>query len=469
MASSSLAVDGLASGLDTTSIINAQIAVDAIPQTLLKTKLSSTQSLVSSLQTLNSVTQTLATTARAAAGSAAMSLFSATSSVAGITATAGATAQPGSISFTVDALSARQTSVSAAGATFAASAQTLTFVKADGTRTEITPASGSMDDVAAAINSAKAGYTAISVKAGTDGSGTQLYRLQISSTTDGAAGAFSLYRGSGADIDAGVATDVLAETGAATTTAASDAKVTLWAGTAAQQSVTSATNTFTGLLTGVDVTVSAVQSTAATLSIAQDTAGITKVASGIVSSLSTVLGLITTKSAVSTTTDSTGASVTTGGDFTGDAMARQLASSLFSAASSPVGGTSPSSIGFVVGSDGTITFDQDKFQAALAADPAGTEAMVQTIAGRVADVAEPASDQYTGSITQRITAQQSDVKDLNLQIEDWDRRLAARKSALQDIYTNLETQLSTLKTQSTYLTSQIAALPSWNTSTSSNS
>ena len=59
----SMAIDGLVSGLDTTSLINSLMQVDAVPQTLLKNKVTATQSMVTALQGLNSKVADLATLA----------------------------------------------------------------------------------------------------------------------------------------------------------------------------------------------------------------------------------------------------------------------------------------------------------------------------------------------------------------------------------------------------------------------
>ena len=62
---------------------------------------------------------------------------------------------------------------------------------------------------------------------------------------------------------------------------------------------------------------------------------------------------------------------------------RSVNQSILSAASLPVGTppTSPSEIGISITKTGTMEFDATKFAAALAADPAGTAAKVQEIAG----------------------------------------------------------------------------------------
>jgi flagellar hook-associated protein 2 len=131
-----------------------------------------------------------------------------------------------------------------------------------------------------------------------------------------------------------------------------------------------------------------------------------------------------------------------------------------SAATMPINGHSPSEYGITVTKDGTITFDADKFKAALAADPATVNAVVQQISSRVAAVTDTASDKYTGQLTQRITGDQSSVKTLNDQVGAWDLRLASRKSTLERTYSQMEVLLSNMKAQGAALTSQLSSLSS---------
>ena len=131
---------------------------------------------------------------------------------------------------------------------------------------------------------------------------------------------------------------------------------------------------------------------------------------------------------------------------------------LLSAATGPVGSTSPSSIGITLTKEGTITFDGSAFSAAMAKDPAGTTAMFQTIAGRVATAATAASDPYSGTLTTRITSEQSQEASLTTQISDWDSRLATIKANYQTQYNALETAMSNLSSQASYLTSQLSGL-----------
>jgi flagellar hook-associated protein 2 len=459
--SGNLAIDGLVSGLDTTSLINSLMTIEQVPQTLLKTKVTTTNSFISSLQTINGLFQSMATKATTASSATSLALFTASTTGQGVSATAGAKATAGSVSFTVGATAAAQVGVTAAMSTWSSDSQPLTLVKADGTKVAITPKSGSLDDTVSAINKAGAGVTASKVASGTAADGTKQYRLQITSTTTGAAGAFGLYRGTADDVDSGTATDAFAESGAAIVRQAADASVTLYAGTAAAQTITSATNSFTDLLPGVDVTVSQTTTDPVTVTVAQDTTKAQSVASGLVDAFNGVLSYYNSNTSVTSTTSVTdGTTSTTAGVLLGDATTRSAMQRLTSAMSNPVNGKSPSSIGIEIQKDGTFAFDADTFQAALAADPAGTQAILSGVAGNVATAAAAASDKYTGSITTSITGQQSVVKDLNDQIDAWTDRLTARRATLQAQYTALETSLSTLKSQSSWLTSQLSTLSS---------
>ncbi|WP_439691450.1 flagellar filament capping protein FliD [Curtobacterium sp. SP.BCo] len=458
---SSLAIDGLVSGLKTTDLINSLMSVEGVPQTLLKNKLTSTNSFISSLQTINGLVQTLATKAKDASAATSLDLFTATSSSPSVTAVTGANAAAGSLTFTVGSTAAAQVGVTAAMTTWSSAAEPLTLVAADGTTTTVTPSSGSLDDAVSAINKSGAGVTAAKVAAGTDTDGTKLYRLQLTSTKTGAAGAFSVYRGSADEVTAGTATNVLTAVGAAVVTQAKDASVTLWAGTAAEQTVTSATNTFTDLVPGLSVTVAKASTDPVTLTVAQDATKAQAVASGLVDAMNAIATYYGSNTAVtSTTSPTTGTTSTTAGVLQGDSTTRDVVQRLSSTMSAPVNGKSPSSIGIVITKDGDFTFDADVFQKALATDPEGTQAMLSGVATAVGAVATAASDKYDGSITTSITGQQAVAKDLNTQIDSWTDRLTARRASLQTLYSSLETSLSKLQSQSSWLASQLASTSS---------
>lgn len=430
-----ISLDGLASGLDTTALIGSLMQVEAIPQTQLKNKSYEIQTMVSALQGLNSKVAALASQATAAAKTGALDIFAATVSSDKVAATTTAAATAGSIDFTVAKLA--QTQVTVTDKVVGWPYTTMTITSGGQTYT-VTPLTSSLDDVVSSVNAAGAGVVASKVAVG----GGE-FRLQFAATKPGEAGAFTI-------TDPGTAfTNVKT---------AQDAEIELWPGTGAAQVVKSATNTFADLLPGVSLTAREITATPVTLTVGRDDAGITKLASDLIAGLTGVFALVSSKSAVS----NAGGFSTAAGVFAGDSTIRSMNQTLLSAASLPVGNParSPSEIGISISKAGTMEFDDNKFAAALAADPAGVQAKVQEIATRLAAAATSASDKYSGTLTTKITGQQSEVRDLATRISDWDTRLASRKATLQRTYSGLEVALSNMKAQQSWLTAQLGGLSS---------
>jgi flagellar hook-associated protein 2 len=86
---SSASISGLVSGLDTATIINQLMQLEAAPQTRLKSRVSTEQTQLTALQSLNTKTAALATKAAALAGTAPWSAAAATSSNSSIAVTTG--------------------------------------------------------------------------------------------------------------------------------------------------------------------------------------------------------------------------------------------------------------------------------------------------------------------------------------------------------------------------------------------
>jgi flagellar hook-associated protein 2 len=124
----------------------------------------------------------------------------------------------------------------------------------------------------------------------------------------------------------------------------------------------------------------------------------------------------------------------------------------------PVNGASLSSIGIDLTKTGTITFDQDAFTKAMQSDPTGTMSTFQAVAKRVADAANTISAPYTGTLSTKITSEQGQESQLSSQISAWDARLATIQTQYTNEFNAMETALSNLSAQSSWLTSQINGL-----------
>ena len=452
-----ISLDGLASGLDTTKLIDALMDVEAIPRTLLQTKIADKGVVVRNLQSLNTSLQDLLTQATKAAKDGSLTVFTTKSSSDAIRVTAGPEASPLATGVVVDRLATSHSVVTAASTTWPDAPPVLTIVGADGTKKEITAASSSMQDVAKAITAAGAGVTATTVAAGRNADGEPTFRLQLIATETGSAGAFQVYRGGVTAVGAGTATDLAAEPGAAIVTTGTDAQVRLWAGTTAEQVVTSSSNSFTALMPGVDITVSKTSAEPVTITVAPDAGAAAKTAGDFVNRIAAILSGIDKGS---TATPGGPGEDTTLGVFTGDSTVRALRRALADAVQHPVDGVSPSALGISVDRHGVLTFDSTKFQAAMADDPAAVEKAFTVVATRVEAAADKYSDRYDGILTARITGQEREVDSLEKQVDRWDLRLDQRRETLERTYARLETMLAQMQSQSSYLTSQLSALPS---------
>lgn len=453
-----ISLDGLASKLDTTAIINALMDVEKIPRTLLSAKSDDRKVVISHLQSLNTALQDLFTRAKTAAGQTALAQVSASSSDASVTVTPSAGAAPLSTQIVVDRVATAHSVVSAAYTALPGSPPVLTVEDSAGALVEVRPTSGAPADVARALTAAGVGIVATAVAAGVDGGGAPVFRLQLTAAETGAEGTFRVYVGDAAAVTSGTATDLAAEPGAAVVTTGADAQIRLWAGTAAEQTVTSTGNVFTDLFPGIDVTVTAPTAAPVTVTVSPDSDARTKAASEFVTQIAAIMTTIAKGSSATPATAS--GQNTTLGVFTGDSTVRALRQGLANAVQYPVDGRSPSTIGISFDRAGVLSFDEDAFATALAEDPAAVEAIFTGMAGRVQEVTAQYSDKYDGLLTARITGQQDEVSRIAEQLERWDVRLDQRRATLERTYAAMETMLSRLQSQSSYLTSQLDGLSS---------
>ena len=436
-------VDGLISGLDTTSLINQLLQVEAAPQQALRNKVVAQQRVVTAYQTVNARFVALQTAAEALIGDTAWDPVKATSSTTSVVASVTAGAQTGSLGLYVDTVASAYSAMTSNAAADSTSAVLPTSfdLSAYGTTTTIS-SDGSLTDVAAKINAANVGVAAVVVRlSDTD------YRLQLTGKTTGAGSTISLY-------DVGTTTPIA--NGFTQTSAAADASIRI-GGTsdpATGVTVTQASNTFSGVMAGLTFTVTA-PATAATLTVTSDADALANRMKDIVGAANATLDEI----AKQTASDPT---IGTSSPLTGDFAVRQLQQSILSLVSDPAGGKSLKSYGVQLTKDGHLSFDADAFKAAYAADPAATEAALTTgFVAPVQDLAKKTSAPITGSLTQMVQSATDGIDRLNDSIADWDVRLETRKSMLQRQFTALEVALGKMKDQSSWLAGQLASLPSW--------
>lgn len=439
-------IGGLASGLNTADIISQLMSLEAVPQGKLKTRLATEQSRLSSYQQLNARLATLGSTSGSLATSSTTTgtwaALKATSSNTAVTVTATNAASPSAFTVNVGqtALShqlaftdahARSDVVTGAGTD-------VVLKRAGQADVTISTTGGTLEQVANAINAADKGVRATLVKVGTTG-GTDQFRLLVESTKTGAAEAFDLTAADGSPL-----------LGGTTVRAGRDASITIGGITA-----TSATNTFADVTPGVTITLGGAATGAADIAVTRDAASRSAAVKSLVNDINGMLEAIGTATAHN-------ADASKAGVLSGDSTLRAVASGLATAVY-PEDGTTLATYGIQLDRYGKLTFDEAKFATAYAADPDAVTAAItgaDGFAARVQAVATSASDKTNGTVTGAVNGRTAAISRLNHSIDDWDDRLALRRTTLERQFTALETAMSRMQSQSSWLASQLSALTS---------
>ncbi|GAB7189379.1 flagellar filament capping protein FliD [Kineococcus sp. NUM-3379] len=463
-------VDGLVSGMDTTSIITQLMRIEAQPQARLKNTLTSTQGGVTALQSVNSKMAALKTAAEALQKATAWSPATATSSTDKVAVSTTSGASAGSLSFSVKELA--QNHVVLAKGTFSSLDDTtqdnpplvmpLQVRDKNGTVLgTVNPTPTSLRNIIDEINqAANIGVKAVAIK-----TGENQYSLQLTSTVAGKAGEFNLTDGSG---------NPQPPAALAVLSAAKDAELDLGGDVLA----TSSTNTFDGLMPGTSITV--MEKTApggtVTVNVASDPAKVAESVKAFVDAANSALGTIQAQTRGGTL--GADGKITGAGPLKGDAGLRQLTAQIISTVSgtAQVGNTSAlqsmAFAGIEVTRNGDLKFDQDKFLKNFKEDPETVRKLVAPsstagwnpvsgtpgIAERFVKLSDRATDSVDGSITLAIKSRNNEATSLRNRIDDWDARLEQRQERLQRYYGGLETALGKLKSQSTWLAGQLGGL-----------
>lgn len=521
-------VSGLVSGLDTATIVSQLMQVEANPQTLLKTKVSSEKSALSSLQSLNAKLLTIATRATDLAKVTAWSPFTATSSSDKVTARVLTGSAPGPVSFTVQqTATASQARFEPAALSTRVTDPASTKVRvsfADGTHQDIETGDGTLNGLVKAVNSGSTGLRATTIDVG----GGE-HRVVIETEKTGSAGGFLLTTNVDDPATSGtVETAPLAVT--VTPVAGKDAQIKV-----GEDVVSSSTNTFGGKISGLDITLApgTPTGTVVDIGVSRDSKGMTDSVQALVDAANAVLTDIGTLTAYKTSTS-------TGGVLAGDPTLRALREDLLSSVATGVDGKSLADLGIEVDRYGKITFDAEAFKAAYTADPSGTAGRfagtatwtddpadpntgsvaltgfswrtaagpyaidsgagtidgspatvtgsllagrsgtradglaltvtgtavgtvtyTQGLAAKLAAIAERASDSTAGTVTAAVKGRTTKIDSLEDAIAGWDVRLSQRRDSLERQYAALEVALGKLQNQSSWLASQIAGLPSY--------
>lgn len=358
-------IGGLASGLDTDSIITGVLEVERIPINQLGVRRARYEAKDQAWQDVNTKLSAIRTALNAVDSLNDLNKFatanSSNESAVGVAVTGAAT--PGTISFTVNQLAANHQVVSD---TSFASGDDLVgagdfTITVDGTDYTVTATdTTTVNELAQQIN-ALADLDVSASVISVDGTSSKLY---LSADDSGAAAAFTT---SGTIATLATTNEVQA---------GQDAELTLGSGAGAL-TLTRSSNTVTDLMPGVNITLQEVTTDPVTVTTGRDIDGAVEAIKLVVDEINAALTMLGDLTAYN-------ADAETGGILVGDSTARGLIFDLRSALSSVVNTGSEdypiaSSIGISINREGTFDFNETKLRDALAADfDAVTDLLLET-------------------------------------------------------------------------------------------
>jgi flagellar hook-associated protein 2 len=298
-------------------------------------------------------------------------------------------------------------------------------------------ADDTLDSLVARINDESSELTATVIN---DGSSFNAFRLSLTSRESGSNGRFVIDTG-GVDLDLSIATE------------AQDSLLQIGSNVATSFLRSSSSNQFSEVVTGISITANEVSSTAAQVTVTRDTGKVTTALNSFVTSYN---NFITTKD-VLTKFDEDPAER---GALQGQGVVLRIESRLNGLINRQFGSSgsvrSLSDLGIRIVTDGKLEFDQDVFDAAVAADPAAVREFFLNSGAGAADSIEDRLDSLTDTVdglfaTERNSVQ-STIDSLTGRIEQIDNLLAIRQERLLQQFINMESVIGQLQSQQDALT-----------------
>lgn len=434
---------GIASGLDTAAIIDAMVGVSRAPISRLKSKQSTYQAQISVLSDIINRLSTLSSETKDFDTLTEFRSYKATSSdESKLKVSASSTANAGSYKIDVNALAESERTYSDAfasndttGAGFGSGTLTIQVGSDPAVNIPIDDATQTLEDVAGDINSSGANVNASVVFDGTN------YRLLVQGKDTGAANAITFTESAGLVLNL----DEVANEAQA----ASDASITLDGLT-----ITSETNQISGALPGITFDLQDVTASSVTVRVDADLDTIETKLKEFVTAYNAVMTRINGEFTFSGEASQT--------KLSGDSALRSVKMQLQSVISSaiPASGAfgSLAEIGFSTERDGTLTIDSAKLRDALSQDMDGVAELFtldngtdKGVALQFADIVERYTEEPDGILRSKSKSLTSNIDQINKQIADLELRADSYEQSLVRQFAALETLMSEMQTQSSFL------------------
>ncbi|MHB8079874.1 MAG: flagellar filament capping protein FliD [Candidatus Krumholzibacteriia bacterium] len=442
---SSISFGGLATGLDTGSIVTQLVALRRQPIVKLGEQKSLYERQQAALKDLQSKLTALKNAADALDTAQSFGSLSATSSLATVlTASASGDAQEGTYNITVESLARAQKDLSQAYTSQVAEVGTGTFtITVGGTVTELTLAEGdsSLTSLKNAINDSGASVRASIIN---DGSATSPYRLVLTAAETGTDAAFSIDL---SGLSGGVAPTLT------NITAATNASLTIDSLT-----VTSQSNLVSNAIEGVTLNLLKQDpGTAITVAVNIDTDAIAAKLQTMVTSYNDLMTYIKAQQAK-------------GATLQGNNVVRSVQSRISDVAIQGFDGIGQysllSQVGLTQEDGGLLAFDRTKFDSAVAADYGSVRDLFverSTNLGKAYQfrtAVEQLTDTKTGVFKITDDSLTDRMKEIDARITRYEESVASYQQVLERKFTAMELAVSTLQAQGNYLTSVFAKLTS---------
>lgn len=436
---SSISFAGLATGLDTNSIVDQLVDLKRIPIRRMEARRQLYQNQIAALGTLKTKLEAFQKAAQALKTANDFASLKAVSNNEGIlTVTAGSEAAPGTYDISVEALAQAQKArsqgfdntlvdVGAGDLTISIGGEDHTLTL-DGVTT--------LQDLATRINNEVSGLSASIVF---DGSASGGYYLMLTGEA-GTAGAFTI---DASGLAGGTAPAFT------TTQSATDASLTIDG-----LPVTASGNSLSGIISGLTLDLqSASPGSAVRVSVQTDAEGVKEQVQSFVDAYNDIFGYLEKELA-------------TGGKLEGNASARSLGSRLESVMASSFSGTGSYSTLAQVGisrqqGTRTLSFDASKFEDALHADYASVRALFiaadgsQGKAALVDEAIDLLTDRVDGVFKLGNDSLDRRIKSLDGSIERYERSIDNYRTTLERKFRAMESTVSLLQAQGNYLSSMV--------------
>jgi flagellar hook-associated protein 2 len=449
-----ISIGGLATGLDTGSIIEQLVRVErrraVDPLTAQKTDAGSRQA---ALQTFGGKLAALsAKVGQLRDHTRAIARKATTSDSSTVAATAGTDAIRGSTEVTVSSLARGSIAASASGkasatSTVASGAGSFSFRLGSGdAQTVAVDATTTLEGLATAINDLGAGVNASVVNLGT--AAAPDYRLRIASAGTGTSNDLTI-----------VADDT--DLGIAVTQGAANASLIV-SGFATP--ITRESNVVSDVIPGVTLTLGKTGGPVA-IEVGTDTEAVRASVRAVVDAFNDLVSFVRSSSVVEQNTSSTDRTVSAG-PLAFDSSVQSILRAVQDSLSTPIDGLRGdfsllAEVGITSTRDGTLTLDAAKLDAALASDEAGVAELFGGATG-TAGVFDRAYDYLSGAtqsgglLQAKTEGVASELSSLQARIDAAERQMEEFETNLRATFTNLEVLVSRLRSQSSLLSGALS-------------